>query len=375
MEKKNTLKGSGKVLFIVPYPVGRAPSQRFRIEQFLPVLEDRGIYYKLRPFLDEQAWNVLYKSGAAWKKGIHVLKGFLRRCYTVFIEAPQYKTIVIHREAAPLGPPVFEWWLALVLKKRVVYDFDDAIWIPNTSSDNKIAAGMKAFWKVAKICKWSAVVLAGNDYLAAYAKNSGAGKVVFLPTVVDTRNKYIYSARKHRKDPVVVGWTGSHSTLKYLELLIPVLQELQTALDFTFLVIADKNPRLPLSRFEFLPWNTVTEMDDLLRIDIGVMPLTSDKWSEGKCGFKLIQYMALGTAAIASPVGVNKKIVEDGINGFLCTSPDEWKQVLGTLITNAGLRMQIGASGRSTIQEAYSLETFSTTFVNAITGKSNAGEE
>ncbi len=351
-----------RVLFLLPYPLHRAPSQRFRVENLLPLLDEAGIEYTLRPFMDEKTWNVLYKGGSALQKAAGILKGFRKRWYTVLREAKDYDWVFIHREAAPLGPPLLESYLKKVLNKRIIYDFDDAIWIPNTSAENKLAARLKAFWKVPRICSWSHTITAGNDYLCRFARENSKGKIVRLPTVVDTERRYNRLKQHHQGKPVV-GWTGSHSTLKYLDELLPVIRELQEELDFTFLVIADKAPEFSLKDLEFVPWNTATEIEDLLRIDIGIMPLTADPWSEGKCGFKLIQYLSLGIPALASPVGVNGAIIEEGENGFLCGDMEAWKSGLRRLITDVSVREQFGRSGREKMIAEYSIQSIKPAFL------------
>jgi len=342
-----------KVLFLLPYPLHRAPSQRFRVENLLYLLDEAGIRYELAPFMTEKVWNILYKQGSLLRKAVGISSSYLKRIGTVLFRAHRYDLIFIHREAAPLGPPLIEWYLKKVLGKRFIYDFDDAIWIPNTSAQNKIAGMVKAFWKVAYICKWSYKIAAGNDYLAAYARNSGATSVSRIPTVVNTDTKY-NRIRQHTPASRVIGWTGSHSTLKYLDGIMPVLQQLQEHLDFRFLVIADKKPELPLKNWEFIPWNPDTEIEDLLRIDIGIMPLTPDAWSEGKCGFKLIQYMALGIPAVASPVGVNTQIIDESVNGFIAADAGSWSTALQQLLGDCDLRSRMGKAGREKIVNEYS---------------------
>lgn len=349
------------MLFLLPYPVGHAPSQRFRVEQLLPVLDEAGISYTLRPFMDEDTWKVLYKGGSLSQKITGILKGYLRRWKTVRKEANAYDYIFIHREAAPLGPPVFEWWLKKIKKKKIIYDFDDAIWIPNTSAANKIARWVKAFWKVPFICKWSYAISAGNDYLCQYAAQHTKGKIVKVPTVVDTENRY-NQLKQHKEGKPVVGWTGSHSTLKYLDDVMPVLQQLQEKHDFTFLVIADKKPELPLKDWQYVPWNPATEIEDLVKIDIGLMPLTPDPWSAGKCGFKLIQYLSLGIPALASPVGVNTSIIDEGMNGYLCHTPEDWANGIEQLLGDVALRTSMGAAGRNKMVSSYSILSVKKTF-------------
>lgn len=349
------MQNSLKVLFLLPYPLGRAPSQRFRVEMLLPLLDGQNIVYSLRPFISPHTWNVLYKGGSVFSKIAGIVEGYVNRLYTVLLEAPKYDCIFIHREAAPMGPPVFEWYLAKILKKRIIYDFDDAIWIPNTSAENKLITLFKATGKVRLICKWSAVISAGNDYLCKFAANHSAARVVKMPTVVDTVKRYT-KAKQHSSERVTIGWTGSHSTLKYLDRIVPVLAELRKTIEFKLIIIADKKPELDLNNWSFIPWNAETEIEDLQKIDIGLMPLEHDEWAEGKCGFKLIQYLALGIPAVASPVGVNKQIIEENVNGFLCNDDAQWLNALKTLISDVELRQRFGEAGRKKIVEEYSIE-------------------
>src|SRR5215204_3400330 len=173
------------VLFLVPYPLQRAPSQRFRVELFLPLLNKAGITYHIQTFLDEKTWDILYKKGSALQKGWGVIKGYARRLKTVLLEVPRHDYVFIHREAAPLGPPLFEWIIAKVWRKKIIYDFDDAIWIPNTSRENGLVGWFKAFWKIKYLCSWAHKVVGGNDYLCTYARQYNQ-HVVLIPTCVDT---------------------------------------------------------------------------------------------------------------------------------------------------------------------------------------------
>jgi len=352
-----------KVLFLLPYPIGLAPSQRFRVEMLLPLLDGEGITYTLRPFLSSNTWDVLYKGGSIFSKAFGIIKGYFNRLQTVLFEAPGYEAIFIHREAAPLGPPIFEWYLAKILKKPIIYDFDDAIWIPSITNENRLATLFKASGKVRLICKWSSTISAGNDYLCQFAQSNSSARIIRMPTVVDTVNRYTYIQKKKDR-PVLIGWTGSHSTLKYLYKLVSVLQLLQHDKDFEFLVICDKKPELNLKNWSFISWNAESEIEDLRKIDIGLMPLKADEWAEGKCGFKLIQYLALGIPAVASSVGVNKQIILENVNGFLCVDDKQWLNALKTLISDAELRQRFGEAGRKKIVESYSIEGNKGTFLS-----------
>lgn len=342
------------ILFLVPYPLHRAPSQRFRVELFFQLLEQQGIQYTVKSFLDEVTWQVLYKSGSPIQKVWGVVKGFLRRVKDILFVAPRYDYIFIHREASPIGPPIFEFIISKLMRKKIIYDFDDAIWIPNTTQENRIVSWVKAFWKIKYICKWSYKVVAGNQFLSNFAKQHNS-QVVLIPTCVDTLNQHNQLKAQHT-EKIVIGWTGSHSTMKFLDSILNVLKQLVEDFNIDVLIISNKAPQFEMKNLKYLPWKEVTEVEDLLKINIGIMPLEADPWCEGKCGFKLIQYMALGIPAAASPIGVNKQIVAQGENGFLCTNAQEWYNAIAMLIQQEDLRVRMGKSGREKIQAVYSIQ-------------------
>ncbi|RYY14228.1 MAG: glycosyltransferase, partial [Chitinophagaceae bacterium] len=256
---------------------------------------------------------------------------------------------------------VIEFILSKLFGSRIIYDFDDAIWIPNTTAENKIASWFKAVWKVKYICQWAYKISAGNNYLLDYARKYNSNSFL-IPTCIDAVNAH-NRLKQHQNSEVVIGWTGSHSTLTYLDEILPVIERLSREYSFIFMVIANKDPRLQLSNYRFKPWKEETEVEDLLSFDIGVMPLSPDPWSEGKCGFKLIQYLALGIPAVASPVGVNKDIIKEGNNGFLATTPDEWYIHLSKLLTDLELRKTMGHRGRQLVVENYSVQAYRNRFL------------
>ena len=352
-----------RILFLVPYPPGRAPSQRFRFEQYLDALTAHGHQYRLAPFLSVATWDILYKPGHAAAKALGILAGFGRRLALLFA-VPAYDFVFVHREAAPVGPPVFEWVIAKVLGKRIIYDFDDAIWLPNTSEANKVAAGVKWHHKVADICRWAYKNSCGNAYLADYARQFNPAAVV-NPTTIDTEHLHNRVRDQLAPGPLVIGWTGTHSTLKYLEPLIPVLAQLEAeGLDFEFRVISNQAPVLPLRSLRFVPWRKETEIADLLTFHVGLMPLLDDPWAQGKCAFKALQYMALGIPALVSPVGMNTEVVQDGHNGYVCRAPADWHERLRQLLTDALHRQALGLAARATIEQRYSVQSNTPNFLN-----------
>lgn len=341
-----------KILFIAPYPFNEAPSQRFRFEQYFPFLKENDIEIHFAPFLNHKTWKTLYSEGKVLRKMVGIYSSFFKRFLLLFTLF-KYDFVFIHREASHIGPPIFEFLIAKIFRKKYNYDFDDAIWLPNYSETNARFHRLKAYWKVRYCIQWAHSVTAGNDYLAKYASQYNQN-VSVIPTTIDTKNHHNIDT-DHHQEKLVIGWTGTHTTMRYLDALIPVIEEMEKNYDFEFLIISNEAPTYQLKSLRFLKWKRETEIEDLARISIGVMPLEMDIWSEGKCGFKGLQYMALGIPALMSPVGVNTKIVTHGENGYLPVKSEDWKRYLEILLTNTDLRKKIGAAGKKTIEERYSV--------------------
>lgn len=350
-----------KVLFLIPYPSATAASQRFRFEQYLPYLKDAGIDYKISSFWDEKAWSILYKKGGALKKVMATFRGVLRR-YALLFTSLKYDRIFIHRELYPVGPQFIEFILAKLYGKKIIFDFDDAIWLPNFAANNAKFAFVKSYGHVKKLCRYSYKVSAGNDYLADYARKYN-DNVVVNPTTIDTEHLHNRVKNQDSKD-FVIGWTGTHSTLRYLEELLPLFKQLEKEFNFKLIIISDKDPGFDLQCFEFVKWKKETEIDDLLRFNVGLMPLTMDKWANGKCGFKALQYMSLGIPALVSPVGVNTKIVDHTVNGFVCNSLQDWEQTLRLLLTDRSQLKAVAKNSRKKIIEHYSVLSNKQNFIN-----------
>lgn len=355
-----------KILFLVPYPLERAPSQRFRFEQYFGALTDAGHSYNVQSFLSHDGWNIIYSKGHVLRKVLAVAAGFFKRAVAV-IESTGYDIIFIHREAAPVGPPVVEWLIAKVLGKKIIYDFDDAIWLTDRSTEGGLARTMRGRSKVASICRWSFRVSCGNEYLCSYARQFNQN-VILNPTTIDT--EYHFPSRKEANnninDNIIIGWTGTHSTLFYLKEIIPALQHTENKFPAViFRVISNREPELPMLRsVRYTPWEKEKEIHDLSEIDIGIMPLNDDDWAKGKCGFKALQYMALEIPAVVSPAGVNSTIVQHGVDGLICKSTAEWINALERLVGDAEFRKKIGKAGRKKVQENYSVSSNTLNFLS-----------
>jgi len=358
-------KNTRTILFLFPYPLGNAPSQRFRFEQYLDTLTKAGYSIETQSFLTIGGWKVLYQRGQVARKAWSLLVGLVRRCGLFIGPIQRADTVFIHREAAPLGPPLFEWVIARLFRKRVVYDFDDSIWLPNTSDENRFVSRLKWHSKVKSICRWSTIVSAGNQYLANFAKNY-CSQVIINPTTVDTRQHVPSVKDNDQQKMITIGWTGTHSTLRYLRDLESVFLKLENTFPsaIQFMVIADRRPQLHVKNMVFVHWSKDTEVSDLQQLDIGVMPLVDDAWSQGKCGLKALQYMSLGIPTVASPVGVNSEIIKDGVTGYLCETPESWLDRLSALIQDTALRKKMGKAGRVQIERNYSIESNRSVFLS-----------
>lgn len=352
-----------KILFLTPYPNGTAASQRFRFELYIEELKSNGYEVFCGSFLDQKTWEVLYKEGFRWRKIWGLILGFARRKWAV-LTCWRYDYIFVHRELSPVGPPAFEWWIAKVYRKKIIYDFDDAIWLRNTTKTNSLAARMKWHSKVPSICKWSYKVSCGNEFLAKFASQFNEN-VLYNPTTIDTENLHLPNS--YENSIPVIGWTGTHSTLKYLKIILKPLAELAEKYEFIFQVIADKKPDFEIPNLKFKQWSKSTEIDDLNEIDIGVMPLEKDEWSEGKCGFKALQFMALEKPVLVSPVGVNDMIVEEGASGFHCQNEEEWILNLEKLLLDKALRKRLGQVGRIKVIKEFSVKSNAQNFLSLFT--------
>lgn len=350
-----------KILFVCPYPLGGAPGQRFRYEMFLDKLSDAKISYTIAPFLDEMTNEVLFKDGFIFKKVLGVLKGFVLRVLLLFTVI-KFDYVYIYREASPIGPPFFEWIAAKILRRRIIFDFDDAIFLSLKSEKNKIINSIKWTSKVKSICRWSHLVNCGNEYLADFAKGYN-DNVTVTPTVVDTEMVH-NKLKTHSGIATNIGWTGSHSTNYLLELVKPVIQKLQIKYNLSFIVISSARPEIEDLELDFVKWSLDNEIEELFKIDIGIMPLFDDAWTRGKCGFKAIQYTSLGIPAVVSPVGVNSQIIDHGINGYWASEMDEWERYLEKLIIDYSLRNEMGRNGRTKIVAQYSKEASFNHFIS-----------
>ena len=342
-----------RILALMPALYDTSPSQRYRLEQWEPLLRERGVEITYEPFEDEELHALVYKPGMMRKKMQLVTRGLKRRLSLVR-KVEDYDLVYILREAALLGPPVFE---KLIHQRGVpiVFDFDDAVFVSYRSPSNGYLSYLKFASKTKTICRLASHVMVGNPYLADYARQVN-DRVTVIPTTIDTE-KYQVPATRNKSGPPVIGWTGSHSTVQHLDTLRGALKKLAERESFRLRVIGTPTYECSPVDVEAMRWRADTELEDLSTIDIGVMPLPEDRWSKGKCGLKALQFMALGIPTVCSPVGVNTDIIQDDRNGFIAASEEEWVDKLGRLIRSHELRQRLGHAGRVTVEQKYSAIT------------------
>ena len=351
-----------KILFWVPYPTEGA-SNRYRVEQYLPQLEAAGITYSLRPFWASAGYRILYKRGNLLKKIYYFILGTASRLIDLLCIA-RYDMVFIHREAYPIGGAFFEKALSLI-GKPVIFDFDDAIFLPASSHQNSFIKILKDPAKIMEIAKKSNYVIAGNNYLAEFAYRFNPN-VKVIPTSIDTDRFFSKTGEGFKKE-VTIGWIGSGTTIKFVYAIREAIIRLSKKYDnVIFKIIGGDLDIENLHNIVNKPWSLSEEIEDLRSFDIGIMPMADNAWTRGKCGFKTILYMSMGIPSVCSPVGVNKEIISDGENGFLADGEDEWVEKLSRLIEDKDLRARIGSTGRKTIEERYSVKVNAPEFLSII---------
>lgn len=342
-----------RVLAIVPSIYDTSPGQRFRIEQWEPLLRESGVEITYVPFETPELRELLYRSGNSFGKIAAVLKGLNKRRSEIR-NVRDFDLVYLFREAALLGPA---WFERQIVRSGVpmVFDFDDAVFVSYKSPSNGYLSYLKFPGKTATICRLSAHIMAGNRYLADYAEKFN-DSVTIIPTTIDTE-KYLPIEKDEQPRTLTLGWSGSFSTVQHLDTIRDVLSELAATENFALRVIGTPTYKINGVNVEAMKWRSESEVEDLSGIDIGLMPLPDEDWSRGKCGLKALQYMALGIPTVCSPVGVNSTIIQDGENGFLADSKDEWVLKLKKLFHSAELRTRIGIAGRRTVEIGYSAKS------------------
>lgn len=342
-----------RVLAFVPHPRAGA-SERYRVYGMADALQGHGIELDVRAFRDARAFARLYQPGRVVEKALDLARGMRRRLRDLEA-AEDFALVLVHRELWPLAGYRAERRLA-GRHLPWVYDLDDAVFLPNVSVANRRFVGLKPFAQPARLVAGARAVAAGNDWLADWARRLRPGRpadeVAVVPTAVDTAR---WAPRPRAPGPLRLVWIGSHSTVGYLRPLVPVLQRLarrHVDLEVHHVGAALDMPGVRLVRH---PWSEDTEVEWVAGADVGLAPLPDNDWSRGKCGLKLLLYMACGLPAVASPVGVHTEIVRHGEDGLLAPDAPAFGEALEALLGDAALRARLGAAARATVQARYSV--------------------
>ncbi|HNB50476.1 MAG TPA: glycosyltransferase family 4 protein [Anaerolineales bacterium] len=338
-------------------PLGSA--SRVRFYQYLPYLQAHGLKITVCPLLADEYVQNLYT-------GQRQSMAFLARAYFTRLRAlltsQKFDLIWLEKEALPWLPA---WFENILTRIPVVVDYDDAVFHRYDLHANPLIRALLGR-KIDGVMRHAAVVVAGNDYLAARAKQAGAKRIEILPSVVDTTRYQPANQVTNQLSPFTIGWIGAPVTAPYLQQIQPALAELCANGNARVILVGSGNVTLPGVPVEIRPWTEATEAADIQTFDVGIMPLPDEPFERGKCGYKLIQYMACALPVVASPIGVNQKIVEPGINGFLATMPEEWITALQTLRENPALRAQMGLAGREKVEQFYSLQANAPKLLNLL---------
>lgn len=360
---------------MAPTLANTSPASRFRIEQWIPYMEREGCEFTYASFEDEDMHDVIYTKGNYLRKTQAVVRCLTRRL-RLLTAVGAYDAVFLFEEASRLGPAVVERivnWMHI----PIIYDFCDPIWMPYRSPTNKYLSYLKCFGKTASICKMACHVIVGNRYLAEYVRRFNAN-VTIVPLTIDTA-AYVPRGfvESGDSDPPVIGWIGSHSTVWHLEQFGPVLQKLIRTKRFRLKVVGAADFALPGVEVQTRPWEAANEAAVIREFDIGIMPLPDDPWVRLRTHMKVRQYMGLGVPCVASPVGVIPELVEDGMNGFLAATEEEWIEKLSRLIDDRELRRGLGAAGRKTIEARCSAEQWAPKVLEIIRGSvaGRAGQE
>jgi glycosyltransferase involved in cell wall biosynthesis len=318
--------------------------------QYFPAMEKQGISLQTEPLFQDDYIDRLYSGRSRLGS---VIKSYMKRVFTI-LSMPKCDAIWVEKELFPWTPWFVEKIFFKILGKKYIVDYDDAIFHQYDQHRFGLVRAILG-QKCDQVMRHSSVMVAGNEYLAARARSAGAEKIVIIPTVV-SGEKYQTSSGRH--EPLVIGWIGSSSTVGYLNRLRPILSDLAKRHSFVFRIVgaAVDWKDVPVVN---VPWDESQEVAFVQSFDIGIMPLKDSLWEKGKCGFKLIQYMACGKPVVADPIGVNSCIVHTGINGYLPETQQQWTESLEELLLNSELREKMGHQGRDRFEKEYSLEVWS----------------
>ena len=352
-----------KILALTKY-ARRAASTRQRFTQYFPYLAGHGIEVEISALLDDGYLERLARGERTGRKG--ALPAYVRRVRRLLRR--DFDLLWVQYDLFPYLPGLFEGLVGLG-KRPIVCDFDDAIFHLYDRHPRGLVRRLLGR-KLAPLLSRATACICGNAYLESYAERWCRNSIV-IPTVVDTD---LYRPVPHAPDErPVVGWIGSPTTWANVEPLLPIILPLLGEAGAAFHVVGAGPRAEGIAGVKAIEWSEEGEIPAVQGMDIGLMPLLDRPFERGKCGYKLIQYMACGLPVIASPVGVNSEIVEDGVNGFLVNDPEGWAAALRRLLGDPALRQRLGAAGRQRVEQQYSLAAQQPVLLGVLRSAASAG--
>lgn len=319
-------------------------SSRLRIVQYRPFLERAGLRTTLRTFLSDDYVRALY---ARRSRLLPIAAAYLR-ALTAPLAARRHDMLWIEKEFLP--------WLPYWLERRAIgntpyiLDFDDA-WSLRYERAGPI--GWLLGQKFRRLLRGAALTVTGNAQLYNWAEREGAPNILLLPTVIDLAH---YIPCPEPEGVFTIGWIGTPLTASYLEGVAEPLRRLAAEAPLKLRIIGAPGVSIAGVDCEHAPWSEATEAELIGQCHAGIMPLPDDDWARGKSGYKLIQYMAMGRPAVASAVGANRQIIQDGITGSLANNPAQWYEALSSLRRDGRLRREMGAASRQRVEQQFSLQ-------------------
>ena len=344
-----------KVLILCPSPKGTAPTQRLKYEQYLGLLEKEGYVFTISSFQTSRFWKIIYKPGRVPEKIFWTIIGYCRRAFDL-VRAPFYDGVFVNLWVTPLGLPVFER-LLFITNKQVIYDIDDMLFATDGAKQElSLVQRMKGRKKPLVLMKLAKYVITCTPKLEEIAKGLNKySEAIDISSTFDTE-RFVPVQKYSKNEVTTIGWTGTHSTIPYLDSLQPVLAEVAKRRKIRLLVIANKEYQMKDVETDFIPWREETEVEDLHRIEIGLYPIPSNEWSLGKSSLKALTYMAIGIPFVATAYGTNFRVVEEGIQGYLAHNESEWIDYLLKLIDDVELRKKMGIAGRKRVEDFFSIK-------------------
>jgi glycosyltransferase involved in cell wall biosynthesis len=358
-----SVKKHKRILVICPHPEGYVPGQRLKYEQYFDNWRQNGYDITISPFMSKKMQEIVYKKGHFLQKVLGTADGYRRRFMDIF-RVRQYDLVYIFLSVTPFGPPCSEW-LFTSLAKKVIYDIDDLVFLKNVKHESPLLGALKGKKKPFFLMRKADHVISCTPYLDGIVRQYNQHSTDISSTI--NTDTYI-PVNKYSNDNVpVLGWSGSHTTSRYLYLLKDVLLELRRKVNFKLLVIGSEDFNIPGIEVEAHAWSAEKEITLLQQIDIGLYPLPADDpWIMGKSGLKALQYMALGIPTVATRAGCNDRVIEDNVSGFLVYNEEEWVEKLLTLISSVALRKTIGTNARKRVEQYYSIKVNAPTYLDII---------